>query len=147
MRERLRFDLACTLMCLATLAAGCSRGNSNSTVFPVQGTVLVKGKPAAYAKVSFIPVDENVKETSSAYGVANEDGKFQLSMRTPQDGARAGEYYVAVSWRIPENPRSSDDPQYSTELLPRKFQNPQESGLKVEINSKDAVLPPIELNP
>lgn len=145
----IRFPLSLfpTLIGCSLLAMGCAKGKSDAGIFPVQGTVLVKGKPAAYAQVKLIPVDEDLREKSTAIGQANEEGEFQLSTRKLNDGARAGEYYVAVSWRIPDNPRSSDDPQFSKELLPAKFQDPEKSGVKIEISPNEKELPPIELNP
>ncbi len=135
---------------LAMSVTGCWGEYSSSAVYPVQGSVLVKGVPAAYARVTLVPINEDEKEIASAVGVANEQGEFKLWTREGtgkrRDGARAGAYLVSVSWRIPEDPRSSDTT-YSDELLPPRFQDPEQSGLKIEISSRDRELPPIELNP
>ena len=131
------------LMCLLALNLGCSSGSKEPRVYPVKGTVLFKGEPTAGAKVAFIPVDDT--EAAPAWGVVDDEGRFQLTTRKHLDGAQKGEYYVTVSWIKPINPNSNDT-DYTDELLPNKYQDPKASDLIVVVDAKTNQLEPIELN-
>ncbi len=140
-----RFRFPPELALLLALIAGCS-SESGPSAFPVTGSVIVNGKPAAYAKLTFRPAREDQQDLQ-AYAKADENGEFMLLVPMPEDEEGTIEYEVAISWRIPQNPRDRNDPEYGDELLPTKFQNPRQSGLKVEIDPSVAELDPFELNP
>jgi hypothetical protein len=126
-------------------ACGCSK-STGPEMFPVAGKILVQGKPASYAKLTFFPVDQDPKEY--LLGVtAGEDGSFELGARKPPQGEESVKYEVAISWKIPKNPSSVNDPDYGNELLPPKFRNAKSSGVKVEITSEMTELEDIDLKP
>ena len=141
-----RSVIVTTLLLTSLIAAGCSGSQRDASIFPVHGMVLVNGKPAKYADVILVPADPELIEEYKAHGKADENGEYYLTTKRFQDGAKAGEYRVGISWRMPANPRSSDDPQEGPELLPPEFQDPKTSGLKVEINTNESELPPIVVN-
>ena len=100
-------------------------------------------EPAEYANVILIPVDSG-SELPRAYGVVDADGEFRLSTKRQFDGAEPGEYFVTISWMKPKKPHVRE-PDYGPELLPAKYQDPVNSGLKVVIEPGDNLLDPIEL--
>ncbi len=145
MRDSFRFLPTVALAVLSLSNAGCS-SESDPKAFPVTGSVIVNGKPAAYAKLTFRPAREDQQDLR-AFAKADENGAFTMLVPLPEDEEDAVEYHVAISWRIPQNPRDRNDPDYGEELLPRKFQDPRQSGLKVDIDPSVTELAPFELNP
>lgn len=132
-----------SLGCLAVFCAaltGCSKTKSEG-IYPVRGTVLVDGEPAEYANVLFVPKDPDGQRAS---GVVGEDGEFQLTTMREFDGAAPGEYLVTISWAKPKNP-DVGEPDFGPELLPKKFQDPAQSELHVEIQASMNELEPFEL--
>lgn len=157
LRRRCR---AASVICLSWVLGGCS-GESDSApdIFPVHGKVLVDGAPKPYVRVGLIPVDA-ADATPVATGMTDKDGEFELCSFVETaikkkdaapvrkaDGAKPGEYFVAISWLKPIRPNGSE-PEFGDELLPTKYQNPAKSGLpelKVKIEETDNELPPIQL--
>lgn len=82
--------------CLA--AVGC--GKSGSGTVPVAGKVVVNGKPAAGAVVTFHP-DGAAADAPRPTARTGDDGRFQLTTKAAGDGAPAGEYRVTVTWNAP----------------------------------------------
>ena len=146
-RFEIVMGLALSLVSISN--SGCS-SKSNSDPFSVMrsvtGSVVVDGKPAAYAKLTFNPVMEDQQELG-IFAKADENGEFTVLVPTPTDGGDAIEYHVGISWRIPRQPHDRNDPGYGKELLPKKFQDPKKSGLKVEIDRDMTELPPFDLKP
>ena len=121
---------------------GCSKSKGKSEgVYPVRGSVIVNGEPAQYANVLFIPSDPDAQRASAVVG---EDGEFRLTTLREFDGAEPGSYVVTISWAKPKNP-DVGEPDYGPELLPKNYQDPAKSGLKVEIEAKDNLLEPFDL--
>ncbi len=145
MRDPFRFLLALTLSLLAMSNSGCS-SESNATSFPVTGSVIVNGKPAAYARLTFRPASEDLQEPP-VLAKADENGEFMMYVPVPEAAEDIVKYEVSISWRIPKSPRDRNDPDYGEELLPKKFQDPRQSGLKIEIDPNVTELAPFELNP
>jgi len=84
--------VATTLAALGLLAlVGC--GGKPGPV-PVQGTVLLDGKPLEGATVSFVPEGGTGR---SASGFTDKDGVFHLMTTNPNDGAVPGNYRVTVT--------------------------------------------------
>ena len=134
-----------TFSFLSISNSGCS-SESDTTPFPVTGRVIVNGKPAAYAKLTFRPVRKDQQDLQ-VFAKADENGEFTLFVTMPEDGEDTVEYHVGISWRIPRNPRDRNDPDYGEELLPKKFQDPKQSGLQVGIDPTVTELDPFELSP
>jgi hypothetical protein len=75
---------------IVTLAlAGC--GKSGMT--PVEGTVLLDGKPLAGAAIHFVPQGKG----RDATGETDKNGQFAMSTFQPRDGAAPGTYKVLIS--------------------------------------------------
>jgi hypothetical protein len=58
----------------------------------VHGSVAREGKPLSGGKVIFTPIAEG----QPAFGIIQDDGTFQLSTKSENDGAIAGLYRVSV---------------------------------------------------
>ncbi len=68
--------------------------------YPVHGTVLYQGKPAAGAVVYFHRVGSDDPSTAaSPVGIVEEDGSFSLSCDGVGSGCPPGKYAVLVEWR------------------------------------------------
>lgn len=75
--------------CLMMIAVGCrSQGTS-----PVEGTVLLDGKPLAGATVQLVPQSGG----RDATGQTDAQGHFRISTFKPGDGAVPGTYKVVIS--------------------------------------------------
>ncbi len=145
-------------LCLvSTWCLGCGsstdRGyiHHDEELFPVSGQVLFEGKPASNASITFHRTESGpAVETESGEegaplnprGTCDKAGKFQLFTYALGDGAPAGDFVVTVSWQDPEN-RGRDD--NYPELLPKRYQDPKTSGLKVQLKQGHNVLPAFEL--
>ncbi|MDB5306504.1 MAG: hypothetical protein JWO38_706 [Gemmataceae bacterium] len=101
-RHRFRAVLLAMAACSLVVAAGCSR--SAESLVPVEGQVLVNGKPATGAIVTFHPVGapNNAPRPS---GHVDANGTFRLTTREADDGAAPGDYRVTVAWYLASAPR------------------------------------------
>jgi hypothetical protein len=81
---------------LAVLGGGAGCGRSN--LVKVQGTVTLDGKPLSWATVTFNPKEGNGRPAS---GLSDENGNFQLTTSSTNDGAAPGEYKVTVTKEEP----------------------------------------------
>lgn len=136
------------MLMLAVLAGGGCGGapKGQLPVYPASGKVTLDGKELEGAEITLIPqeaktVDGRAQRASGA--VSNAAGLFEVATYRASDGAPAGIYRVTVSCDDTTQPRVDGD---YPQLLPVRYQNPQESGLQVTIEKKSKnTLPPIEL--
>lgn len=114
--------------------AGCQSGER---LTPVEGQVVVDGKPLATGVVVYHP--DKAKGNSSMHEPRGEvaDGKYKLVTGSKTEGAPPGWYKVTVYAGVKVNPK---DP-YSPEkfLTDKKYADPNTSGLAVEV--KDGAPP------
>ncbi|MBI3464051.1 MAG: carboxypeptidase regulatory-like domain-containing protein [Planctomycetes bacterium] len=125
--------LVCGMMC------GCQdAGDDRPNVVPVRGTVTLRGTPVEGAEIKFEPKTG----LTSAFGVTDAAGNYELTTFQGGDGAQPGEYIVTV-FKYQEQPQSSasmDSPGYDAtgksaatapakNLLPQRFAEPSNSGL------------------
>lgn len=135
-------QLAVTLLLpLAGLLAGCSGGEPRSEVHRTRGSLMVNGKPAEGAILSFHPADgKNFDQRGSRpRAVVEADGSFAVSTYGDRDGAPAGDYAVSVVWL--ENADSADP----ADKLGGRFATPQQSRWRVQIQPGDNQLEPYEI--
>ncbi|MGI6418573.1 MAG: hypothetical protein ACOX1P_23240 [Thermoguttaceae bacterium] len=151
------------LLVCALGVIGCA-GRSLETVY-VEGVVTLDGKPVSGATVTFVPVKE--QGGVSATGSTDESGIYKLTAvgagavkAEAGTGTLPGEYYVGVDKTIVDAP--SDDlpeevrreaqqsgkgrprPPAIKYVVPKKYNNPKESGLKVTVKEGENNIP-IEL--
>src|SRR5206468_35759 len=91
-------------------------GPGRRPVYPVSGKVLVQGRPAAGAQLTFHPVGENGPNAIRPVAHVDDQGNFRLTSYKEGDGAPAGEYRVTVQWF-----RAVPDPSQRGEYTPRNF--------------------------
>jgi len=82
--------------------AGC--GGTRTT--PVEGVVLLDGKPLAGASIQFVPQEKGRQATAET----NANGQFAMSTQEPRDGVMPGTYKVVIS--PPNGP--ADTAQYAS---------------------------------
>lgn len=139
---------------VAVGTGGCSKSSplpsELADLAPVSGRVSFEGKPTPGAAVEFIPANGDPSARNPVVGaIVKEDGSFKLksvAKQTSREGAPPGEYVVTVSWTPPLNPKDRES-DLSPEMLPGKYQDPKESGLRYTVKSGKNEIPPIELTP
>ena len=122
-------------------------------IYPVEGRVLVRGKPAHLTYVVLHPKDRPaVAEKLNPRGKTGPDGFLQLQTYWPADGAPAGDYVATIVW--PGPPLEGDPNAYHPDELSRrpdvlkgKHATPDSSPLKVSIQKNPNRLAAFELNP
>jgi len=139
---------------IAVLVAGCggSDGRTGSEpVYPVSGVITYKGKPVAYADVTFF----NAEKNRSAFGKTNEKGEYKLTTFSNNDGAVEGEHKVAVlkyeqpsattpaadvnsQAYVPPAMGESTEPKPPKSDLPEKYGNQETSGLTATVKAEAA---------
>ena len=116
-------------------------------VHPVTGKVTVNGQPAAGAEVVFYGATDDLtgKGTVAPYGIADENGAFELRSYEPGDGAPAGKFKVTIYW--PEEiPPGVDEEMYEPQdRLNNRYSDPNTTELTVEVPEGGGELPPFEL--
>ena len=139
----------------AFLCAGCSRGPEQPPTFPVSGTVTSNGKPVERATIVFVPAANG----EPAAGITDANGKYQLTTFSAGDGAQAGEYRVKVSKYDTKPPTADEKQRYMTQeqeqkiyaenerptppsknLLPKKYESEETSGLAHSVKDKPTTL-------
>lgn len=140
---------AARLFACSLLAAlfGCS-SDDRVKLYPVTGTVTVKGQPAEGAQLVFFPADESLRGPGYPLptGVAGPDGKFALSSYEPSDGGPAGEYQVTIVWpeEVKSNPNNPETPP-ARDRLKDRYTVPAQSGLTATIEAGPTELKPFDL--
>ena len=130
------------LAVLVVVLAGCGKKGWLET-YPVKGTVLVDGKAAKGATVSFHPKEAMGDKPYLPTGQTNENGEFTLSTFVTDDGAPAGEYDVTVVWSVRYNPIST---LWEGDKLHGQYSNKAKSTLRVTVEKHPQQLSPFELN-
>jgi len=111
---------------------------ANATIYQVEGTLFVEGKPAAGAQVIFHPVEEFNESTCRAIATVGPDGRFALRTLDNRHGAPAGKFAVTVDWNRPLKPGEDLSPQETASLVPPRFQKPHTTPLRVSIRPKQS---------
>ena len=134
---------------VATLAvlvtAGCHKqaAGDRVPVVPVAGAVVFDGKPTPGALVVFHPVLGSQSSTPPAHGTVKDDGTFELTTYTANDGAPPGEYQVTVEWRrlVDDNGEKRLGPN----VLPGRYSQAKTTDLVVRVAEGPNSLPPLQV--
>jgi hypothetical protein len=110
----------------------------NATIYQVEGTLFVEGKPAVGAQVIFHPVEEFNESTCRAIATVGPDGRFALRTLDNRHGAPAGKFAVTVDWNRPLKPGEELSPQETASLVPPRFQKPHTTPLRASIRPKQS---------
>jgi hypothetical protein len=140
MSRRLFFVMLIGLIVVAAVS-GC--GRRIPAIVPVQGTVLLNGKPLPKAQVQFIPQRSDLGAEFTSTAVTDENGGFTLTCGYRDlSGATVGQHTVVVSESpLPEELRNTRDyrdiERYKTKLanrpIPPRYGSASQSPLRVEI--------------
>lgn len=129
--------LACAML------AGCCSDMGWPKRYPVTGQVLVDGKPAVRAVVTFHPAGPHPDgKTYAPSTFTDDDGRFRLTTFEAGDGAPPGDYTVTVvaSYIFKDG---QDIP--VKDLLKGRYADPKSSQLKITVREEDNALAPFDL--
>jgi len=146
MRRSTIMFVGCVITLTAVLGCGGNKRGANApALVPVNGTVTLDGKPVSGALVTFIPTGST--RGKGAYGVTDENGRYELSEDGANKGAPAGEYRVVCNkWVMPDGsdlPRDSKvapDEAGAKEFFPRKYSNEAETELKATVSASGGTI-------
>ncbi|UUO07481.1 hypothetical protein M4951_04015 [Blastopirellula sp. J2-11] len=129
-----------TIALLSIILGGCAEKEPWQTdTKPIQGTITINGEPAQGAVVTLYPTGDAVDiRQSKPWGVADENGVYQLRTYGKNDGAPQGEYKATFVWQV--NPSEMGSP----DMLSGAFADPAESAWTFVIAEDSSELPPIE---
>lgn len=133
-----------TWIFLSIIGALIGCGDKGLHLAPVEGTVILDGKPVAEAGIMFTPVGENAGPYAS--GTTNEEGVFTLRTMN-EEGALVGEHRVTISKADPfgvevDTEQLEDADFFRTkgfkiyetkDLLPSKYGDPHSSELNAKV--------------
>lgn len=120
------------------LWSGCGSKDPGPELTPVTGVILLNEQPLVNADLIFIPVEA----TPGVGGQARtkESGKFNVTYSRGGEGLPAGNYRVAVSYRlmpdgtpVPEGDTTPPIESPASETLPRKYSDYDHSELTATI--------------
>jgi len=133
--------LGALTLALIVFSAGCAKRGWLET-YPVRGIVLVDGKPAKDAIVTFHPKEQTGDRPYLPTGQTNENGEFALATFVAGDGVPTGEYSVTVVWPVRRNPIST---LWEGDKLNGRYANKGKTTLRVTVEKQPLQLPPFEL--
>lgn len=110
----------------------------------VTGSVLVSGKPAAGALVSFRRRDGPDPTSPGAQGVVDAEGNYQLTTYETHDGVIAGEYLVGVMWPSRPDWWNADKPPSEIDRLGGRYAV-DKSGIVLTVDQSSTLIEPIEI--
>jgi hypothetical protein len=148
--------ISCLLLalCFCLIGAGCGSGGAKGRmpVYKVTGKVTFNGAPVVGADVTFLCTDAN----KSAFGRTNDEGVYNLTTYSSNDGAVEGRHAVAIvhipaaatdpskpladvtsdDYAPPEENQSTD-PVVPVSTLPKKYGDVATSGLSAVVAKDD----------
>ncbi len=130
---------------VSVLLASCG-GSGRPPVYPVSGSLKVKGAPATGAFVVFHPRGEQDRRALKPHGRVGLDGTFRLTTFDTNDGAPEGEYAVTVVWPAEAGPHSPDPGETGPDRLGGRFADPVKPVRTVVVHSGDTTIDPIDVN-
>src|SRR4051812_15110070 len=93
------------------LAAGCGKDAGRATVYPVTGSVQLKGKGVPHARVTFVAQDRRDGPALDSDFLTDPAGNFAATTYKPGDGLPPGRYAVLVQWPevVTDDPAAGGD--------------------------------------
>jgi hypothetical protein len=128
---------------LALLSAGC--GDASPKLYPVTGTLTVKGKPAENAIVFMHRVGRTDIAEPVPYGTVDAGGQYKIVTPFDRSGAQEGEYVLAVFY--PDMSKAPDGSGQRPDLLRGAHDKPGASKLKATVKPAANTIAPIDLTP
>jgi hypothetical protein len=128
----------------AALAFACTACSTNSGIYPVTGTVIHKGAPAAGATVFFYRQGADPMNEHMIMGIVQQDGTFDLACGSLGNGAPPGEYDVLVEWKQVIG-QSKGRPQHGPDKLKGRYADRKQPRLHVTVEAKTNRLQPFDV--
>jgi hypothetical protein len=133
------------VLILSSLLSGC--GSPSPDFVEARGKVLVDGKPAPGALVTFVPRGGEGPRPS---GLVKEDGSYELLTYDPDKresakGAAEGEYGVIVTWVPQPTEGNIESGAGLGDRLKGLYREPEKSNLKALLKAGSADLGSFEL--
>lgn len=131
-----RASMLAALAMLTLAATGCGEsGGKLPNRVPVSGRVTVAGRPLAYGTVQFVPDDP---DGHSAMG-GIKAGSFRMESAESFPGVVKGPYKVSIVSPQPIDPTNRPADMFSPEAnrsnIPKRYGNPDTSGLSVDVTA------------
>jgi hypothetical protein len=130
---------SCLTMALAVACASCGK-----SIYPVTGTVTLKGSPVSGATVFFYRQGGNPMNEVAIIGIVQEDGSFELVCGSLGKGAPPGDYDVVIEWKQ-VSVKGAGRPQRGPDMLKGRYADPKHPLLHATVEANTNELPPFEL--
>ncbi|GAA4420522.1 carboxypeptidase-like regulatory domain-containing protein [Bremerella cremea] len=140
-----------SFLLLSIFLAGCSTDDSVLKVEYVEGTVTLDGEPVEGATIMFSPVVRG--EGAPANGFTDAQGHYELTVVQPGEGLSSqvnggtlpGEYRVTIAKATaadtPEDVVGNAPQPKLTYHVPKRYQNPNQSGLTATVHEGNNDIP------
>jgi hypothetical protein len=136
-----RLPATISMLLLCTLTMSCGGDKRFKPTYPVRGQVFFEGKPAAGAAIRFQAVGVEEHPWTKPSAEVDDNGDFTVTTYRKDDGMPAGKYEVAIIWL----PKGYVGPIEKGNKLPARYADPATSGLTVEVQNSENVLPSFHL--
>jgi hypothetical protein len=127
----IRKPLHCWGILLGLAVLGCGQ---DEKLTPVHGQVFYHGEPLTGGTIVFTPDSERGGHGPLACGEIGSDGRYRLRTGLTL-GAVSGWHRITIAPASPVTPSPPTAAQPSAINLPRKYSNPEQSGLLREIKA------------
>lgn len=128
------------------ISVGCDKTPRLKGLVNASGTIVHNDQPVEGALIMFMPAPGSPAQNRAASATTDQNGKFSLMTMYPDDGAFPGKYRVIVSKtqasggeaiKVSEGepPKFKDD-RTTVDYLPRKYKDPESSGIEITIPDK-----------
>lgn len=131
-------------LAVVVAASGCGKDDGKRPVFPVNGKVLIDGKPGTDARLLFVPTNASDSAALRVTAVADQEGNLIVTTYATGDGAPAGEYKVAIEW--PKQVNGVGRVLQGADRLNGKYKDAATSKWTVRITEGPNTLPDFEIN-
>lgn len=131
--------------CVVTICLGCS-GKETIVNVPIEGTLLIDGKPLPLAQVEFMPEFKGHGAQANSFGITDDKGKFKL-MNGGEVGAAIATHRVVVTDAPPPGDTRGQDEASQQRLstymnnlqnrpIPVMYQTYTSTPLRVEVTAE-----------
>lgn len=136
-----RTFVASLILSSLTGFAGCGKKKEvpRVAVFPVEGQLVVNGKPLANALITLHP-KSTTEGASKAHAQSDKDGKFKVSTYTTGDGAVPGEY--AVTLQHFSTITSPEGAKLGPSDISEKYSSPKTTDWVIKVAAQPNTIPP-----
>ncbi|UUO09107.1 hypothetical protein M4951_12520 [Blastopirellula sp. J2-11] len=139
-----RLSMIAIVLLISGVCAGCGSSEEGPELTPATGMVMLDDKPLVNADVYFLPINDT--PGIGGKGRTREEGEFEIVYYRGGQGLPAGDYRVAVSYRlmpdgapVPENDTTPPIESPARESLPSRYSSQEQSALRATVASGQPV--------